>query len=240
MFISAFLLSAQINFFQQALLRGAKARKRAREKRAEREFFKNRTEEQRRSKFGVASVVIERVYRGHFGRRLAQQRRLERAEEAAQNLIMRHKKAARIQSLFKGYRFRNEIRISRRRERVVNASIMLQKVVRGHFGRVLTRFKRFELLETGDGKAACVLQRSYRLRIARRKLFVRIEWFRLSSFTTRIQKMFRGHAARRFFALNVHVYRQYSAARAIQSLYVALVPAIFSILCRAHSSPVQY
>jgi hypothetical protein len=38
------------------------------------------------------------------------------------------------------------------------------------------RFKRFELLETGDGKAACVLQRSYRRRIARRKLFVRIEW----------------------------------------------------------------
>jgi hypothetical protein len=30
-----------------------------------------------------------------------------------QNLIMRHKKAARIQSLFKGYRFRNEIRMSR-------------------------------------------------------------------------------------------------------------------------------
>ena len=42
--------------------------------------------------------------------------------------------------MFKGYRFRNEIRISRRRERVVNASLMLQKVVRGHFGRVMVRF----------------------------------------------------------------------------------------------------
>ena len=118
-------------------MRGAKARKRARDKRTEREFFKNRTEAQRRSKFGVASVVIERVFRGHAGRKLAQLRRLERAEEAAKTLIMRHKKAARIQSMFKGYRFRNEIRISRRRERVVNASIALQKVVRGHFGRVL-------------------------------------------------------------------------------------------------------
>ena len=82
-------------------------------------------------------MVIERVFRGHAGRKLAQLRRLERAEEAAKTLIMRHKKAARIQSMFKGYRFRNEIRISRRRERVVNASIALQKVVRGHFGRVL-------------------------------------------------------------------------------------------------------
>jgi hypothetical protein len=35
---------------------------------------------------------------------------------------------------------------------------------------------RFELLETGDGKAACALQRSYRRRNARRKLFIRIEW----------------------------------------------------------------
>lgn len=123
--------------FYQALLRGAKARKRARDKRAEREFFKNRTEAQRRSKFGVASVVIERVFRGHCGRKLAHLRRLERAEQAAQTLIMRHKKAARIQSMFKGYRFRNEIRISRRREHVVNASLTLQKVVRGHFGRVM-------------------------------------------------------------------------------------------------------
>ncbi len=83
-------------------MRGAKARKRAREKRTEREYFKNRTEAQRRSKFGVASIVIERVYRGHGGRKLAQLRRIERAEQAAQHLIMRHKKAARIQSMFKG------------------------------------------------------------------------------------------------------------------------------------------
>ena len=58
----------------QALLRGGKARRRARDKRAEREFFRNRTEAQRRGKFGVASVVIERVWRGHVGRGLAQKR----------------------------------------------------------------------------------------------------------------------------------------------------------------------
>ena len=56
------------------MLRGGKARRRARDKRAEREFFRNRTEAQRRGKFGVASVVIERVWRGHVGRGLAQKR----------------------------------------------------------------------------------------------------------------------------------------------------------------------
>jgi hypothetical protein len=85
---------------------------------------------------------------------------------------------------------------------------------------------RFELLETSDGKAACVLQRSYRRRLVSRAAscsfvlngnvtsrFIRClvmrlpiviaTRFRLASLTTRIQKVFRGHAGRRFFALNV-------------------------------------
>mmetsp|Transcript_20794 Transcript_20794/g.29896 ORF Transcript_20794/g.29896 Transcript_20794/m.29896 type:complete len:1152 (-) Transcript_20794:76-3531(-) len=124
-----------------------------------------------------ATLVMQRVYRGHRGRKMARARRL---------MQRRHYGALKMQCLWRRYEATVLVDEYYSRWQQVDSSIKIQAIVRGRLGRLrATRMKKWV-------SSACTIQRGARCYIARN----RVRHQRRFVHSVVIQRYWRGHRAR--------------------------------------------
>jgi F-box/leucine-rich repeat protein 2/20 len=174
--------------------RGVMGRKRAAQAQIERDADRALQRQKHQS-----SLRIQRVYRGHLGRRRAQNRRDEVA-----HFLLCWRSARHIQRMYRGHRGRLEcarMRELRRRELEHKSAIKIQAAWRGLRGRHLAALARgVELFRKTQIFYAVTLQRAYRgfkarIRVTELKRVKQLDEVANAAAIT-IQRVYRGHKGR--------------------------------------------
>jgi hypothetical protein len=213
----------------QKLFRGMKGRKKVKKVRANKANIKLE-EARKRAINEINSIKIQRIFRGYCGRMSAYRKYYER-EQYRIGKALEERKARFIQRIVygflgrrKAYHRRMEIALYQKKW---NSARNIQRVFRGHRGRVHTHYLRKMAELERQHEAALSVQRSYR-GYRGRLLFavaaaLRILRQKHQFYAVEIQRFLRGCMGRYYFRLHKDIAtfrkRQFNAAIVIQRVY---------------------